>query len=126
MLFDPNDLCYEMMRIYSENKTPENKIVIMNEGGTRCFASDQKIITNNGSIKISDLKVNDKVLSFNHTTGNNEYRKVLSCIKKQNTKKAYCIRFKDGSVIKCTFDHEFFYHGRYIIIEKLLLSLNKK
>lgn len=35
MLFNPNDLCYEMMRIYSRNKTEDNKLIIMNEGGSR-------------------------------------------------------------------------------------------
>lgn len=33
--FDPNDLFYEMVDIYSTNKTPENKITICNEGSSR-------------------------------------------------------------------------------------------
>ena len=33
--FDPNGLFYWMLRTYSENKTPENKITFCNEGGSR-------------------------------------------------------------------------------------------
>lgn len=123
MKFDPNALCFRMMQIYSANKTPDNKIIILNEGGTRCFYPDQKIITKNGSVKISELKAGDRALSYNHANGNNEYRKVLRCIKEESTKKAYHIKFKNGTEIKCTGDHKFFYNGRYIEIEKLLLSL---
>ena len=35
MRFDPNPLFYEMARVYSQNKTPDNKIILGNEGGTR-------------------------------------------------------------------------------------------
>ena len=35
MNFDPNPLYYEMVKIYSENKTEDNKLIIGNEGGTR-------------------------------------------------------------------------------------------
>lgn len=35
MIFSPNPLCFHMMKVYSENKTPDNKIIICNEGGTR-------------------------------------------------------------------------------------------
>ena len=35
MRFDPNPLYYEMARVYSQNKTPDNKIILGNEGGTR-------------------------------------------------------------------------------------------
>jgi len=35
MIFDPNPLFYEMLGIYDDNKTPENKITICNEGSSR-------------------------------------------------------------------------------------------
>ena len=35
MIFDPNELFYEMVGIYHNNKTPENKVTICNEGSTR-------------------------------------------------------------------------------------------
>lgn len=35
MIFDPNPLYYKMVDIYHRNKTPDNKIIIINEGGTR-------------------------------------------------------------------------------------------
>lgn len=115
-----------MMKIYSRNKTPENKIKIFNEGGTRCFEANQLIITNKGSKKISDLKINDVILTYNHDKNHDEFKKVVNCCHQNNIKKAYLIKFKDGSEIKCTFDHEFYHNGGYIIIEKLLLSLPEK
>jgi PBSX family phage terminase large subunit len=35
MIFDPNDLFYEMVRIYKENYSPDNKVIICNEGSSR-------------------------------------------------------------------------------------------
>lgn len=35
MNFEPNPLYYEMARLYSENKTEDDKVIIGNEGGTR-------------------------------------------------------------------------------------------
>jgi len=35
MNFDPNYLFYEMVRIYKENYSPENKVIICNEGSSR-------------------------------------------------------------------------------------------
>lgn len=123
MKFDPNNLCYEMIRIYSENKTPDNKITICNEGGSRCFHSGQLIVTDKGSLKISDIKKGDLVLSYNHNNGKNEYKRVESCLVQSNSKKAYRIILKSGKEIICTHDHKFYFMGRYIEIEKLILSL---
>lgn len=35
MIFDPNPLFYEMVQIYIKNYSPENKVIICNEGSTR-------------------------------------------------------------------------------------------
>jgi phage terminase large subunit len=35
MIFDPNPLFYEMVRIFKENYSPDNKVVICNEGSSR-------------------------------------------------------------------------------------------
>ncbi|MCP3672075.1 MAG: hypothetical protein GY814_16895, partial [Gammaproteobacteria bacterium] len=43
-----------------------------------CFSKDTKIITNKGSVNIADIRVGDKVMSLNETTGELEAKEVLN------------------------------------------------
>jgi hypothetical protein len=90
------------------------------EGSSRCFSGSQKVITDTGLVPISELKKNDIVLSHNHLSGSDEYRKVLSCIKQPNVKSCFRIKMKNGDVIECTEDHKFYFNGRYIEIKYLV------
>ena len=46
-----------------------------------CLVKDTRIETNEGPKAIQDIRVGDLVLSFNHASGQLEYRKVLHTMK---------------------------------------------
>ena len=123
---------YVMTLFLANNKRPDpqtgdqTKPVILMGGGSRCFDKDTLVKTNNGDKKISELVKGDLVQSFNHDTQLSELKKVFRVFKNvDNTKKCYKITFKNGDVIKCTYDHEIFYRGRYICAKDLVSLYNK-
>lgn len=137
LTFDPNPLCFEMIKIFEENrgklfwdeglkKGIKKKVVIYNEGGSRCFGGEQKIITENGSKPISELKKGDIVLTYNEVTKVNEYKKVNKSIPSINSKKTLKIILRNGESIIVTDDHKFFYEGRWISIKHLLSLRDEK
>lgn len=92
-------------------------------GGSGCFTSEQKVITQSGSKPISSIKVGDYVLCYNHSEKKNEFRKVTNLHEyKQPTEKIYRVKLKDGTVIEATENHKFFYGGSYVKIKDILLS----
>lgn len=133
--FKPNFLFFWMIKKFLDNRhaldpalkdaeNPDGKpkrITFFNLGGTRCFGKDQLIVSKNGSKRISELKKGDLVLSYNHKKGINEYKKVINVVKNENnSKECYEIRLKNGRVIKCTTDHEFYTNGEYKPIKEIL------
>lgn len=62
MIFDPNPLFFEMVKIYDQYKTDNNKIIIMNEGGSRSsktwdfFHLLVAICTNNKNLDVYILR----------------------------------------------------------------------
>ena len=121
-VFNPN-LKY-LVKCYNEGV--ESKVGVCLEGSSRCFDKDQLIITDRGPVKISDLSINDKCLSYNHDTGTNEFKQVQAVIKTPNVKRCFKIKLKDGTVITCTEDHKFFYQQRYIEVKHILSLLKNK
>lgn len=101
------------------------KIKIL-EGGSRCFGGDQKVITESGSIPISKIKAEQRVLTYDQTTRKNEYRKVLECHLFKNTKKTYRVKLKNGKEIIATSDHKFFFEGGWISLKHLLSLWQKR
>jgi intein/homing endonuclease len=95
------------------------------EGGSRCFDGDQEIITLEGIKKIKDISENDLCKSYNHQTNEIEFKQVVALNKQKNTKKCFLIKLKDGTEIKVTKDHKFFFNNRYIEIENILSLLKK-
>lgn len=102
-----------------------DRITIL-EGSSRCFAFDQEVVTNKGTKKISEIEIGDKVLSFNENTKSNEFKLVKGLHQFKNDKKCLKITLKNGTVIKCTEDHEFYYEGAWISIKHLLSLRNDK
>lgn len=92
-----------------------------------CLKYDQKVLMENGSYKrIGDLvkeKSNEKVISFNHSTGKLEPKSIISHSEthlKQNNKKLMKLTIKkpDGTkeIIECTDNHKIWVEslGKYI------------
>ena len=133
--FKPNYLYWWMLANYQMAKDKLNPAlanaqrpngqkvtpVFVNLGGTRCFHEGQLVITDNGSKPIKDLREGDRVLSYNHDLAKKEYKSVVGVIKNENnTKKCLEIKLKNGSVIKCTEDHEIYFNGRYETAKNIL------
>ncbi len=96
-------------------------------GTPSCFTGERLVHTNLGVKKISELNLDDLVLSYNHDKKVNEYRRVIDKSSNKNKSgKLFRIKMKDGSVIKVTGDHRFFTGTEYLKIEKILLPLEDK
>lgn len=91
-----------------------------------CFHKWQLIHTSTGVKNIGDVEIGESVLSYNHYSKKNEFRKVIDKIhNKKNEVKLIKIKLKDGTIIKCTEDHEFYTGTEYVKIKNLLLSLKE-
>lgn len=89
-----------------------------------CFTKEQKVHTSTGVKDISEIKINDKVLSYNHRKRINEFKLVTNTIKHEtHTDRLFKIKLKDGTVIKVTENHEFFNGMDYVKIKDLILPL---
>ena len=84
MAFDPNTLFYEMCQIFQNNYSTDNKVIICNEGSTRCFDGNQLVVTNEGDKPIKDVVHGDMVLTYNEATGENEYNQVNESLEVEN------------------------------------------
>ena len=96
------------------------------EGGSRCFSLDQKVLTPLGPVEISKLKIGDLVNTYNHKLDIIEPKRVVNVIRQDNKKKAYKIKLKDGTIIKCTEDHKFYFNGGYNEIKNILSLWQKE
>jgi intein/homing endonuclease len=126
MNFNPNPLFFEMAQVFQDNYNEEDKVVICNEGGTRCFSKDTKVLTSKGYKNISLVKNGDKVLTYNEASHKKEFKKVNESLKFKNTKKTYKVKMKSGVEFVATEDHEFYYKGGWVSLKHLLSLLNEK
>lgn len=101
-----------------ENLTNDTRYFIIT-GGRGCFCGGQLIQTAVGVKPISEIKKGDKVLSYNEATKKNEYKRVTNTFKYDNDK-IVRIRLKNGTEIKVTEDHKFYYKNRWVSVKDLL------
>lgn len=121
MNFHPNSLFYEMVRLYHYKKPPDDKIVIFNEGGSRCFSAETLIITGSGNKPIKEISIGDQVVSFNESSNTKELKSVTNVIPSNPTeKKCVLIKLKNGNTVECTDDHKFFFKGTWVCIKDIL------
>lgn len=73
----------------------------------RCLSGDTPIQMQNGVCLIENIKVGDFVLSYNHETNIEEYKKVSSVLKRTKKKTGwFLIKTKSGRAIKATHNHK--------------------
>lgn len=79
-----------------------------------CFHPDTEIRTKLGNKRISDMTPDDEVLNFNIETGEFVFTNPLWVIPTphSNGKDKLELEFEDGTIIKCTADHEFYTTNR--------------
>lgn len=89
-----------------------------------CFEKNTLIKTKNGDKKISELTSNDEILTYNIKDNKFEYEFPLFVIETPGTAKKPKIEleFDDGSIIKCTEDHEFYTTNRGWVKAKDLID----
>lgn len=93
-------------------------------GGSGCFHANQLVVTDEGSKRISEIKLGDKVLSFNHADNTQEYKEVTYLHKFNNpADRLIRIKLRNGKEIVCTENHKFFIGGSYLKIKEFLVSL---
>ena len=124
MSFDPGRIYYEMLYIFDQNYTPESKVIICNEGSSRCFHANTNIVTSKGTIPISEIKKGDKVLTYNDQLKTKEFKPVNEPLKFRNKKKCLKIKLKNGKEIIATEDHEFYYEGSWHSLKHIVSLWN--
>jgi PBSX family phage terminase large subunit len=115
-----------MALAYSESKKSDDKLIICNEGGSRCFYPKQKVRTTLGHKDISAITTADKVLTYNFLTKENEFKPVQEVLRFKNTKRTVEITLKSDVKIICTDDHEFLFEGGFVSIKNILFRFDKK
>lgn len=86
---------------------------------TSCFLAGTKVIMSDGSLKnIEDIKIGDKILSYNEKTKNNEIQKVLD-LEQPIRDHYYEVKFEDGSILKVTDEHPMFTKNGWASINPL-------
>jgi len=126
MNFDPGYVFTEIVRIYLENKDKPGKVIICNEGSSRCFATNTIVKTVQGNKKISEIKMGDFVLTHNEEKKINEYKKVLETLEMINKKPCYRITLKNGKIIEATQDHEIYFEGAWRSLKYVVSSWNER
>jgi len=100
-------------------KTSIYDLVVIDE----CFVYETNIMTEFGNVPIGDLvefNLDFKVLSYNHITKKNEYKKINRYIKKQTSSCLLKIRTNNGQDIVCTPNHKIYINGnKYVRAEEI-------
>lgn len=86
----------------------EGVAIILDE----CLLGSTIIKTIDGDKRLKNIKLGDRVLSFNHHTNKTEYKKVTKFIKRIADDNLYCISWGCGSIIS-TYNHPFLTQDGY-------------
>jgi hypothetical protein len=97
----------------------KDKRYVIITGGRGCFTADQEIETLEGRKKISEVDIGDAVYSYDVENKLYMTDKVVNKFEYDN-KKLVKVKLKDGSEIKCTPDHKFFFRGEWLQIQEIL------
>ena len=76
-----------------------------------CFVAGTPIHTEDGIKNIEDVKVGDKVITYNHNNDTAEYKEVLSILVKENEHVVTYV-FENGTELTGTPDHPLFVNGK--------------
>lgn len=112
---------------YDENEELiSGKRGVILEGSSRCFSENQKILTDKGVKRISDITTQDNVITYNENERVNEIKRVIDKLVFKNSKKCYRIKLKNSEFIEVTDDHEFYYNGKWVSISNIISIWNER
>lgn len=90
-----------------------------------CIRKDTALITETGLVKIQDVKVGDKVLSYNTKTQTNEYKQVLRVMHNFNKQDFIKITSADNKTVTVTANHKIYTSNRgYVRADQLTIQDN--
>lgn len=115
----PMNVPIQVSQLFTANLNA-NKPIVINQGGTSCFAPDTMVITKTGLKPINSIKVGELVKCFNEQTKQTEWKQVLNCFQYQNHKPTIKVKLKNGHTITATEDHKFYYEGGWYSLKHLL------
>lgn len=98
--------------------------IVVNQGGTSCFAGSQCVVTSEGAKPIKEIEIGDVVKCYDEVNKSIEWRKVLNKFKYDNSKRTIKVTLKNGQTIIATDDHKFFYEGGWYSLKHLLSLQN--
>jgi len=89
-------------------------------GHPGCFDGNTLVLTKDGHKKISNIKKNDIVLTFNEDKNIKEWKKVDEKIEfKNHPEDILEIEFDNGEKIICTENHKFFINSKWVKAKNL-------
>jgi hypothetical protein len=83
------------------------------------FTADTLVSTKDGFTRIDKIEIGDAVLSFNESTGKNEYQLVLAVISSSKKTEIVNIKLESGSLIEATSEHLIFADGKWVQAREL-------
>lgn len=83
-----------------------------------CFVGDTKVATKSGNKLIKDIRVGDKILTFNHSQCIIEEQRVVKINNHLNS--IYRLEFNNGTKVECTGNHKFYTDKGYLSVEQIL------
>ena len=93
--------------------------VFVFEGGSRCFASDTLVVTQDGNKPIQDIQTGEMVKCLDEH-GNTAYRRVSGLHRYAADKPMVEVKLSNGVSFRCTADHKFLFEGEYVPIINIL------
>lgn len=96
------------------------KNVIVHQGGSSCFHRDTFVVTDKGSIPISQVKKGMLIKSYNEQAKQEEYRECTDTMCFNNNKPTVKINLKNGRSIIATEDHKVYFKGGWVSLKHFL------
>jgi hypothetical protein len=94
--------------------------IVVQQGGTSCFAPDTQVVTKYGPKPISTLKPGELVKCYNEASQKDEWKPITKVHSFENQKRTVRVKLRNGKTITATGDHEFFYKGGWHSLKHLL------
>ena len=92
-------------------------------GGPACFVEGTQIRTAEGYKPIQDIEEGELVYTINETTGEEEIKPVVFTHKyDEHTDDLLELEFEDGTIVRCTENHEFYVDGEWVAAKNLKID----